>query len=107
MNLSPDKQLTFLRSVEYGALPHYFGTYAPSSDLNRSILAGMFSACYLDWIDIAASQAAQAGELFSRIAGQRMTGHARTADGVYRTDYENGISVIVDYNARSFWEVMG
>jgi hypothetical protein len=108
MNLSADKQLSLLRSVEYGALPHYFGIYAPSSSLNRSILSGMFSACYLDWLDIAADQASQIGGLFEQIAGQRMTGHERLADGVFRTLYENGTAVTVDYNARAFWaEVVG
>jgi hypothetical protein len=108
MNLSPDKQLTFLRAVEYGALPHYFGIYAPSAELNRSVLAGMFSACYLDWIDTAADQAAQAGDLYERISGQRMTNHEQIAGGVFRTAYENGVSVTVDYNTRSFRvEVIG
>jgi hypothetical protein len=102
MNLSPDKQLSLLRSVEYGALPHYFGIYAPSSELNRSILAGMFSACYLDWIGLAAGQAEQAGDLYEIVAGQRMINHARIADGVFETSYENGVAVTVDYNARSF-----
>jgi hypothetical protein len=102
MNLSPDKQLSLLRSVEYGALPHYFGIYAPSSDLNRSILEGMFSANYLDWIADAAGQAAQIGDLYSRIAGSRMANHEQLAPGVFRTSYENGVTVTVDYNARAF-----
>jgi len=102
MNLSSDKQLSLLRSVEYGALPHYFGIYAQSAELNRSILDGMFSANYLDWLDTAAAQAAQTGDLYTHIRGQRMTGHEQIADGIFKTSYENGVIVTVDYNTRSF-----
>jgi len=102
MNLSADKQLSLLRSVEYGALPHYFGTYAPSAELNRSILEGMFAACYLDWLDVAAEQAEQIGDLFALIRGQRMSGHEEVSDGVFKTSYENGVIVTVDYNTRIF-----
>ncbi|MDR0326448.1 MAG: DUF5696 domain-containing protein, partial [Oscillospiraceae bacterium] len=101
-NLSADKRISFLRSVEYGALPHYFGIYAPSSDLNRSVLAGMFSACYLDWLPEAAEQAEQAGRLHTAIAGKRMTGHEKLGEGVFRTTYENGVMVTVDYNTLTF-----
>jgi hypothetical protein len=102
MNLSPDKQLSLLRSVEYGAIPHYFGIYAPSAELNRSILEGMFAACYLDWLDVAAVQANQTGDLYSLIRGQRMTGHEQLTEGVFVTTYENGTVVTVDYNTREF-----
>ncbi|MDR2558953.1 MAG: DUF5696 domain-containing protein, partial [Oscillospiraceae bacterium] len=108
MNLSPDRQLSLLRAAEYGALPHYFGIYAASAELNRSILEGMFSANYLDWLDVAADQAMQIGDLFTLIRGQRMSGHEQTAEGVFKTIYENGVVVTVDYNTRSFWaEVTG
>ncbi|MCL2004341.1 MAG: DUF5696 domain-containing protein [Oscillospiraceae bacterium] len=102
MNLSADKHRAFLRSVEYGALPHYSGIYAPSSDLNRSALEGIFSACYLDWLPDAANQTALAGDLTRLISGRRMTDHRQVADGVFRTSYENGVSVTVDYNAQTF-----
>ncbi|MDR2546994.1 MAG: DUF5696 domain-containing protein [Lachnospiraceae bacterium] len=102
MNLAPDKQLALLRTVEYGAIPQYFGIYAPSAELNRSILAGMFSASYVDWLDMAADQAEQLGDLYQRIRGQRMTGHEETAAGVFRTTYENGVVVTVDYGERLF-----
>jgi hypothetical protein len=102
MNLSPDKQLSLLRSVEYGALPHYFGIYAKSAELNRSILEGMFAACYLDWLDIAAEQAAQIKDLYTLIHGQRMSGHEQIAENIFRTTYENGTVVTVDYGARAF-----
>jgi hypothetical protein len=100
-NLSADKTLSFLRSVEYGALPHYFGMYAPSGDLNRSVLAGMFSACYEDWLPDASRQAEQTADLFPLLAGSRMVDHRQVADGVFRTTYEN-CSVTVDYNTLSF-----
>jgi len=102
MNLSPDKQLYLLRSIEYGALPHYFGTYTESSNLRNTVLDGMFAASYRDWIDILANQATQLGDLYSRIGGQLMTGHEKLSEGVFQTKYENGIVVTVDYNTRTF-----
>jgi len=102
MNLSPDKQLSLLRTVEYGALPHYFGIYAQSAELNRSILEGIFAANYTDWLDIAADQATQIGDLYTLIRGQKMSGHEQLAEGVFKTTYENGVVVTVNYNTRSF-----
>jgi len=102
MNLSPDKQLYLLRSIEYGALPHYFGTYARSSDLRNTVLEGMFASCYLDWINIAENQARQIGDLYFQISGQRMTGHKELSEGVFQTEYENGVIVTVDYNTLTF-----
>jgi hypothetical protein len=104
-NLHPDKQRSFLRSVEYGALPHYSGIYAPSSELTRSALAGLFSASYADWLPDAAAQAAQAGDLYERVAGHKMTGHRQVSDGVFETtyeNYENNVIVTVDYNTMTF-----
>ncbi|MCL2627329.1 MAG: DUF5696 domain-containing protein [Oscillospiraceae bacterium] len=102
MNLSPDKQTALLRSIEYGALPHYFGTYAESSLLRNTVLEGMFASQFLDWIDIAAEQTSQIGDLYKQISGQHMTGHEKISDGIYQTTYENGIVVTVDYNTRTF-----
>ena len=98
-NLSADKRFSFLRSVEYGALPHHFGIYAPSTDLNRSALAGMFSACYLDWLPDAAEQARMAEDIYKNIAGRRIIDHFTVSDGVYTTVYENKYAVTVDYNS--------
>jgi hypothetical protein len=101
-NLDPDKWRSFLRSVEYGALPHYSGIYAPSSELSRSALAGVFSACYADWLPDAQGQAEAAGDLYIRIAGQRMTDHQEVSPSVFQTTYENNITVTVDYNSLTF-----
>jgi hypothetical protein len=101
-NISPDKQLALLRSVEYGALPHYFGIYADSSELNRSLLAGMFSAGYRDWIDMAADHATQIGDLYDLIHGQKMTGHEQITTNIFQTTYENNTVVTVDYNTKTF-----
>ena len=101
-NLHPDKQRSFLRSVEYGALPHYSGIYAPSSELTRSVLAWLFSACYTDWLPDASAQAAQVGDLFEKIAGQKMTNHRTVSENVFETVYENNVTVTVDYNELTF-----
>ena len=102
MNLLPDKQLYLLRSVEYGALPQYFGTYADSTELRNTVLEGMFAAGYYDWRDIAVSQIRQLGDLNIKINGQQMTGHIKLSEGIFQTSYENGVVVTVDYNTRTF-----
>jgi hypothetical protein len=102
MNLSSDKQLYLLRSIEYGALPHYFGTYARSADLRNTVLEGMFASSWFDWADIMADQAKQLGDLYGRIGGKLMTGHKEISDGVFQTTYEYDIIVTVDYNTRTF-----
>jgi hypothetical protein len=99
MNAAADKTETLLRSVEYGALPHYSGIYAESAATNRSVLDTLFSAHYGDWLATAEAQARIVGDIYEKIAGARMTGHKKVSEGVYTTAYDNGVSVTVDYNA--------
>ncbi|MDR1687760.1 MAG: DUF5696 domain-containing protein [Clostridiales bacterium] len=102
MNEAADKLLHFLRSVEYGALPHYSGIYADSSETIRTQLEKLFSANFMDWMQDAEEQAHLAAGIFEKIAGARIVNHETVSENVYRTTFENGVSVIVDYNSRMF-----
>lgn len=98
-NLREDSRKEFLRAIEYGALPSFELTYAPTSDLQRTLEDRLFSSRADDWINDAAAEFGELLPLFEAVAGQQMTGHEQPQPGVYRTTYANGVQVIVNYNA--------
>ncbi len=98
-NLREDRDREMLRAIEYGAMPSYELTFAPTSKLQRTMETRLFSSEAGIWSVAAAEEYKRVGDLFRSIAGQQMTGHEKLQDGVYRTSYANGVQVIVNYNA--------
>lgn len=103
MNLSSNDVREFLKILEYGALPHYEWIYADSSEVRRSRYNQLFSGNYKAWIDRAAEIYKEAKEIYKDIYDKTMISHERLGDGVYKTTYENGVSIIVNYNETDFY----
>ncbi|MFP4975508.1 DUF5696 domain-containing protein [Paenibacillus sp. CN-4] len=98
VNLFDDSRKQMLRALEYGALPSYELTYAPTSDLQRTLENGLFTSCLQDWLKPSAETHLKLKDVYNRIAGQQMTDHEELAESVFRTTYESGLSVITNYN---------
>ncbi|MBO9604430.1 MAG: hypothetical protein J7639_00690 [Paenibacillaceae bacterium] len=101
-NLADDQngRVYLLHALEYGANLSYEWTYAASSAVKETELNGLFALHYGDWIAEAASLYAELNRAQAGVRHLIMTGHDRLADGVFRTRYENGAYVIVNYNDR-------
>lgn len=97
-NLRNDTRTEFLRMIEYGAMPRYEWIYAESSVLKESRFNNLYSGCYKDWINDAVSEYNEIKEVYKDIYDKMMIGHEKLAEGVFKTTYENGISIIVNYN---------
>jgi hypothetical protein len=100
-NLLNDGQNTFLRQVEYGAIPHFVLTREDSALLARTSANENYSTQYGFWRDEIIRQY-QAMEALVPLVNQFIVGHSRLADGVYEAAYENGMRVIVNYNAQPY-----
>jgi hypothetical protein len=96
-NLSNDGRRTFLRQVEYGAIPAFVLTEASSSLLYRTAARDLYSTQYEFWRGEVIEQY-QAMEELAPLANQFIVAHARLAKGVYQTGYEDGTCVVVNYN---------
>ena len=96
-NLMNDGQRTLLHQVEYGAIPHFVLTYENSALLTRTFANQHWSTRYAFWRDEIIRQY-QAMEELAPLVDQFIIDHARLAEGVYQTTYEDGTRVVVNYN---------
>lgn len=56
------------------------------------------SVLYSQWIDVAQQMYHDVNKLLTKVRNRQIVSHRMLEDGVYRTDYENGVYVIVNYN---------
>lgn len=96
-NLRDDAQVDMLRALEYGALPSFELTYAETSKLQRTLETRLFSSQYTSWIDKASSEYAETAAYYESIAGKAITNHEKLSQDVFRTTYEGGTQIIVNY----------
>ncbi|MCA0754978.1 hypothetical protein KP806_07935 [Paenibacillus sp. N4] len=103
VNLSDeqDMQEQLLRTIELGASPHFLWSYEPSSSLKFTAFDMLFSSSYEAWYDEALAMYKEANETLKLVSGSRMVNHIRHLDGVTEVQYENGISIIVNYTKKS------
>ena len=100
-NLRNDYDADFLKAIEYGAVPYYRITHAPSRTLMDTDYEDVYSSEFAVWEDRILEEYA-AFDRLSSIVHQRIADHERVAEGVYATTYEDGTRVVVDYNAGRF-----
>ncbi|WP_028562049.1 DUF5696 domain-containing protein [Paenibacillus pinihumi] len=100
-NLRDDPQLEFLRALEYGALPSYELTYQPTTKLARSMMEHLYSAQYSSWVDQAVTEYETFAKLKTHVKDMAIVNHEQLAEHVFRTTYEDGSYVIVNYGDTS------
>ncbi len=96
-NLRNDPRREYLRQIEWGAQPTYQLTFQPSDDLIRTRHHELFSSLYTDWVDEAAAEYRVFHEELGHLATQFIEGHEQVMDEVYRTTFEDGTRVVVNY----------
>ncbi|CAM4122462.1 DUF5696 domain-containing protein [Paenibacillus alkaliterrae] len=102
-NDSDDYETTFLKGIEYGAVPSFIVTYAKSQQLLKTRSLGKFySTYYKDWLQEMAMQYQQYNEALGDVRNQFITGHRSLADGVFETSYAGGKRIVVNYNAEPY-----
>ncbi len=79
--------LSFLKCVEYGAIPSVSWVY-PSGEL----------LSYDRSLNQTTAWTKRVNAVLNDLYSLRISGHSQVSAGVYRTDYENGASVFVNYN---------
>lgn len=86
-----------LRLAEYGAVPSFKWMYEGDEHLRNSEWASLYSLNYRQWTDVAADISKRLSGALAPVRGYSISSHER-ADGVSVTNYENGYSVLVNYN---------
>jgi hypothetical protein len=102
LNLSYDTQRDILRMVEYGALPQFELTYSSPILLKDTEYNSLYSSYYRDWLDTVSKTYGIFYNDLRSISDKFIVGHRKLAAGVYKTEYENGTAVIVNYNGEDY-----
>lgn len=95
-NLAADTNASFLKAMEYGALPSdsWIFENTKSDEINA-----LYN--YENQITAAAEQYTKANALLADLRDARMTAHEKVQDGVYRTEYNNSTVIYFNYNSEA------
>lgn len=93
-----DARQYVLKLIEYGASPYFAWFNAPNHVVKETDYNNLYAANYEQWIDLAADIYKEVSQVNLPFTGQSMITHETVAEGVYRTTYEGGGYVIVNYN---------
>lgn len=98
INLSEDQTDMILKSAETGAGLYYTFMYAPTSELQDGEFTQFYACNFMDWKDTAIELYNKFNSNLGDVYNQYIVAHEKLANGVYKTTYESGKSVIVNYN---------
>ncbi|MGI6668848.1 MAG: DUF5696 domain-containing protein [Acetivibrionales bacterium] len=87
-----------LKMLEYGFAPRFVLTYKDTSKLKNTSLEFMYSTHYKTWIDEAARIYNDTADVLAGLRKLRMAEHVKHKPGVCEMKYEDGTSLIVNYN---------
>ena len=90
-----------MKAIEYGVLPNYQVTYAPSSILKNSEYSDNYASGYTGWREDILASYGMIRDGLEGLIGQTMVDHCQIADGVFATTYADGTVVYVNYNAEA------
>lgn len=96
-----DAKPYILKCLEYGAGVYFQWFYEPNHKIKDTEHNELFSANYALWIDEAARIYEEVNAFLKKVRHERIVGHDELADGVFKTTYESGVYVIVNYNRAS------
>lgn len=99
LNFTADFTTNLLKCAEYGASPKFRFIYDTDTNLSPDVQTKYYAASYKRWKDSVVKTYTEINELLSDVKNSVMINHTELASGVYRTDYDNGISIYVNYNS--------
>lgn len=104
---SVEPEITFLKAAETGSELLYACINRSADILTGTRFASLYGSTYSLWSDSAAEQYRRLYGLLERVYDKTITGHEKLAENVYKTTYENGVHVVVNYSARQAYEMDG
>ena len=102
VNLSDNLETSVLKSAEYGAALYFSLGYENTDSLKDTPLSYMYSIDYETWKSDIISLYDKYSSVFSELQDKEITDHEQLAEDVYRTTYEGGTSVVVNYGESAY-----
>lgn len=102
-NLSPytNTKQYILKCLEYGSGVYFEWFYEPNYMVKDTEYDDLYSANYALWMEEATNIYKEVNAFLKQVRHDRIIGHEQLTDGVYKTVYESGAYVIVNYNRQS------
>ncbi|MCR5797478.1 MAG: hypothetical protein K6G63_06120 [Eubacterium sp.] len=98
INLSADEKDIVLKSAETGSVLYFTFMNAPTSVLQDGQYTQYYACNFTDWKDTAVELYNRFNKELGDTYGSYITNHEKLAEGVYKTTFENGNYVVVNYN---------
>ena len=93
VNLSSDPSVAILKSIEYGAVPHYEWYFSETQEDDIYYYMNSVSQARLAYENMK--------NIFSDLSDQRITSHEEVRENVMRTIYSGGSEIYVNYNNKA------
>jgi len=93
-----DARQYILKCLEYGSGVYFEWIHEPNHKVKDTEYNDLYSANYELWIDEAVRIYEEVNAFLKQVRHERIIGHEPLADRVFKTVYENGAYVIVNYN---------
>ena len=100
LNLQSSYKTAYLKCVESGSGLHYRLITGDQLLLAQTAFSDLFSVSAADWLDVISADYRRAEQALDETAGTAIADHRRLADGVFCTEYENGVRIFVNYTAQ-------
>ena len=100
INPSSDYRKTFLKSIETGSGIYFCFIYEENSAVKESYFDHYYSTEYRLWMNEAREFYREANEALRSVQGQTIKKHEKLAAGVYKTTFEKGREIVVNYNSK-------
>ncbi|MDQ6420297.1 DUF5696 domain-containing protein [Paenibacillus sp. LHD-117] len=101
VNLSSMPRDYMLKLIETGTYPAYRFIAREASLLTGTEFDDLYSAEYGLWSEELLEQHRELSAAMKEFRGSAITGHRKLAEGVYETNFENGITAFVNYNDKN------
>lgn len=98
LNFTADTRTNLLKCAEYGASPKFRFIYNSTDELSPDEQTQCYAASYTRWKEYAVEAYDELNGLLSSVKNAAMIKHTKLSDGVYRVDYDNDVSIFVNYN---------
>lgn len=93
-----DMNQYILKCLEYGSGVSFKWIHEPNYKVKDTEHNDLYAVNYEQWLDQAAQIYENVNEVLGKVQNQKIISHEKLSAGVFKTVYENGIYVIVNYN---------
>lgn len=101
LNMASDYEYLILKCIETGMSPYFKWIYEESYEL-KDTEYDLFAAHYRDWVEKAVEAYEEISRVHDPLVSLQITGHEALSSDVYKTVYENGTVIVVNYTLEDY-----